>query len=265
MAEEREIETSRRELLGARIIAGLSAGEFAVAFQPVVHAQTGALFGVECLLRWRHPQYGLLLPGAFEFALHDPAVAYEATRFVLDVACQRLRDTLAAGGVAPLVAINIQPAQLLDDSLVQMIDEFTRRHDVPASRLELELVENEETLTLVSTREFTAPLRSLGVQLALDDFGTGYSSLATLAGAQVDAVKLAREFLHHGPLRDDSRTACVMRSVIDMLGRLGLRTVVEGVESAEQMAWLATLPGLYVQGYYIGKPIYEFPLAHEAG
>jgi EAL domain-containing protein (putative c-di-GMP-specific phosphodiesterase class I) len=263
VVEERDIETSRRASLGARIIDGVRAGEFAVAFQPVVHAQTGALFGVECLLRWHHPQYGLLLPGAFESALHEPVVAHETARFVLDVACQRLRDTLAAGGVAPLVAINIQPAQLLDDSLVQMIDEFTRRHDVPASRIELELVENEEALALVATYEFTAPLRSRGVQLALDDFGTGYSSLATLAGARVDTVKLAREFLRDGAWHADSRTACVMRAVIDMLERLGLRAVVEGVESAEQLAWLARLPAVYAQGYFIGKPSYDFPRTHE--
>jgi EAL domain-containing protein (putative c-di-GMP-specific phosphodiesterase class I) len=263
VAEKYDTEAWKDALLGARIIAGLHAGEFAVAFQPVVHAQTGALFGVECLLRWQHPQYGLLLPGAFEPALHEPAVAHEAARFVLDVACHRLRDTLRAGGALPLVAINIQPSQLLDDSLVHMIEEFTRRDGVPASRIELELVENEETLPLVATREFTAPLRSLGVQLALDDFGTGYSSLATLAVAQVDAVKLAREFFREGTPLADSRAADVIHSVIDLLGRLGMRTVVEGVESAEQMAWLATLPTVYAQGYYIGKPEYEFPAAHE--
>lgn len=265
MAEEKDSEAQKRAEFGARIIAGLRAGEFWVAFQPVVHAQTRALFGVECLLRWQHPQYGLLLPGAFESALHDPAVAHDATRFVLDVACQRLRDTLRAGGALPLVAINVQPCQLLDNSLVQMIEELTRRDGVPASRIELELVENEETLPLVATREFTAPLRSLGVQLALDDFGTGHSSLAMLAGAQVDAVKLAREFLCHGPLRADSRSACVVRGVIDMLERLGMRTVVEGVESAEQMAWLAALPRVYAQGYYVGKPVHEFPAPHEVG
>ncbi len=185
---------------------------------------------------------------------------------MLDVACQRLRDTLRTGGALPLVAINVQPCQLLDDSLVRTIDELTRRDGVPASRIELELVENEETLAVVATREFTAPLRSLGVQLALDDFGTGYSSLATLAGARVDAVKLAREFFRHGSLQADSRAACVIRGVIDIVERLGMRVVVEGVESAAQLAWLAalpTLPTIYAQGHYVGKPIYEFPAAHE--
>jgi EAL domain-containing protein (putative c-di-GMP-specific phosphodiesterase class I) len=265
VAEKEESAAQQCAALGARVIAGLRAGEFAVAFQPVVHAQTRALFGVECLLRWRHPQYGLLLPGAFESALHDPAVAHEATRFVLDIACQRLRETARAGGALPLVAINIQPSQLLDDSLVRLIEEFTRRDGVPASRIELELLENEETLPLVATREFTAPLRSLGVQLALDDFGTGYSSLAMLAGAQVDAVKLAREFFRSGPLRAESRSTCVIRAVIDMIERLGMRAVVEGVENAEQMAWLAALPTVYAQGYYIGKPVYEFPAAPGGG
>ncbi|WP_168991501.1 EAL domain-containing protein [Paraburkholderia sp. UYCP14C] len=263
MGEEKVIDACKRASLGARIIAGLHAGEFTVAFQPVVHVQTRALSGVECLLRWRHPQYGLLLPGAFESALHDPAVAHEATRFVLDVAFQRLRDRLRAGGAPPLVAIKVQPCQLLDDSLVRTIDELTRRDGVLASRTELELVENEETLAVVATREFTAPLRSLGVQLALDDFGTGYSSLATLAGARVDAVKLAREFFRLGPQHADSRAACVIRGVIDIVERLGMRAVVQGVENAAQMAWLATLPTVYAQGHYVGKAMYEYPATHE--
>jgi EAL domain-containing protein (putative c-di-GMP-specific phosphodiesterase class I) len=249
------------------MIEGLRAGEFAVAFQPIVHAQTRVLNAVECLLRWQHPEYGLLLPGAFEPALHDPAVAHEAARFVLDVACRGLRNKPHAVDAPPLVAINIQASQLLDDRLAALVAEVTGRYGVPASSFELEIVENEETLCLVATREFTAPLRAMGVRLALDDFGTGYSSLAALAGAHVDTVKLAREFLRHGSLRADSRTdscidsrtASVLRSVIEMVDRLGMRTVVEGVESDEQMAWLAALPTVYAQGYALGKPQYDFP------
>jgi EAL domain-containing protein (putative c-di-GMP-specific phosphodiesterase class I) len=178
-------------------------------------------------------------------------------RLVLDVACRELRMQRDAGHeVLPLVAINVQPSQLLDDRIPAEIDEATRRYGVHPSSLELELVESEETLKLVVTREFTSPLRSMGVRLALDDFGTGYSSLAALAAANVDSVKLAREFLSS---RAPDRAAKVLERMFDLLGELQLRVVVEGVERGEQLDWLAAYPAVYAQGYFIGRPGYEFP------
>ncbi|MGH8779744.1 MAG: EAL domain-containing protein [Paraburkholderia sp.] len=242
-----------------QVHAGLEAGEFRVAFQPIVHAQSRELDSVECLLRWQHPHYGLLFPGAFERALRDHAVAHRMSRLVLDVACRELRAQRDAGHDIPRVAINVQPSQLLDDRLITEIDRAARRYDVQPSSLELELLESEETLALVATREFTSPIRAMGVRLALDDFGTGYSSLAVLASAHVDSVKLAREFLCCQSSCEPGRTARVMRGVFGMLADLQLRTVVEGVESGEQLDWLAMHPAVYAQGYFVGRPGDGFP------
>lgn len=242
-----------------QVHAGLDAGQFRVAFQPIVHARSRRLDSVECLLRWQHPRYGLLLPGAFERALDDTGVAHRVSRLVLDVACRALREQRDAGHDAPFVAINVQPSQLLDDRLKTSIDDITRRYNVDPSAFELELVESEATLKLVVTREFTAPLKALGVRLALDDFGTGYSSLAALALANVDSVKLARDFLRARSNREPARTVSVMQSAFDLFDKLQLRTVVEGVENAEQIDWLATHPNVYAQGYFIGRPGYQFP------
>ncbi|WP_166653526.1 EAL domain-containing protein [Paraburkholderia flava] len=238
---------------------GLDHGQFHVAFQPIVHAQSGALDSVECLLRWQHPHYGLLFPGAFERALSDRSVAHRMSALVLDVACRELRAQRDAGQEIPSVAINVLPSQLLDDRLRTEIDGVTRRYNIQPSSLELELVESEETLALVVTREFTAPIRDMGVRLALDDFGTGYSSLAVLASAHVDSVKLAREFLLGQSSGDPGRTARVMRGAFAMLEDFQLRTVVEGVETGEQLDWLASHTAVYAQGYFVGRPDYVFP------
>jgi EAL domain-containing protein (putative c-di-GMP-specific phosphodiesterase class I) len=258
-AQTAEVAERRDAELVDEVHLGLEHGQFHVAFQPIVHAQSGALDSVECLVRWQHPHYGLLFPGTFERALSDPSVAHRMSALVLDVACRALCTQREAGQETPSVAINVLPSQLLDDRLRTEIDRVTRRYDIPPASLELELVESEETLALVVTREFTAPIRDMGVRLSLDDFGTGYSSLAVLAAAHVDSVKLAREFLLGQSPLDAGRTARVMRSAFEMLADLQLRTVVEGVESGEQLDWLATHPTVYAQGYFVGRPGYVFP------
>jgi EAL domain-containing protein (putative c-di-GMP-specific phosphodiesterase class I) len=251
-----ESESVRVDAYG-RVRDGLIAGEFSVAFQPIIHAQTWAVDTVECLLRWRHPQYGLLLPGAFDYAFESHEVAHEVTRFVLDTACRAISEQTRADCAPPFFAINIQPSQLLDDQLKDLIHEITGRYGIDPSILELELVESEEVLKLVVMQEFTAPLRSMGVKLSLDDFGTGYSSLATLALAHVDSVKLAREFLQSGALHPLSRTAWVVQTIIELVDKLELKMVVEGVETKEQLAWLEKYPKVYAQGYYVGRPVFD--------
>lgn len=235
------------------VCAGIEAKEFRVAFQPVVHAFTGRLSGVECLIRWQHPDYGLLLPGSFLDAFHDQRVARETSYLVLESACQQLADWQRAGGVAPSrIMINVQPMQLVDDSLSEQIMTITKSYDVDPSLFELELVETDDVSKVLVRHEFTRSLRRLGVRIALDDFGTGYTSLTVLDRLEVDTVKLARDFLPGIP---GSPLACtVLEAILDLFSRLGIGSVVEGVETAEQMAWLARRQDVYVQGYYIGRP-----------
>jgi EAL domain-containing protein (putative c-di-GMP-specific phosphodiesterase class I) len=244
--------TSREETLAQRIRRGLKAGEFGVAFQPVVHAQTFRLLNVECLLRWQHPEYGLLLPECFVSAFDDTQTSREVTEFMLESVCRQLGEMRRAGETLPATTINIQPSQLLDDTLTAAIRDTTRRHDVDPSLLELELVATEDASTLLSTQEFTRTLRQLGVRIALNDFGSGYSPLAMLGVAQIDTVKLARGFMTHVPV--SARDCVVMTGLLDLLDKLDMRVVVEGVESEAQLRWLRQRPGVYVQGYHVARP-----------
>jgi EAL domain-containing protein (putative c-di-GMP-specific phosphodiesterase class I) len=244
--------TSRDETLGLRIRKGLKAGEFGVAFQPVVHAQTLKLLNVECLLRWQHPEYGLLLPECFVSAFEDGKTAREVTEFMLESVCLQLSEMRRAGESLPAAAINIQPSQLLDETFVATIRDTTRRHGVDPLLLELELVATEDASTLLSTQEFTRSLRQLGVRIALNDFGSGYSPLAMLGVAQIDTVKLARGFMARVPA--SARDCVVMTGLLDLLDKLDMRVVVEGVESEAQLRWLRQRPKVYVQGYHVARP-----------
>ncbi len=243
-----------------RVMKGLKADEFRVAFQPIVHAQTGTLSGVECLLRWSHPDYGVLLPGSFRHAFDNVDVARETSYFVLESVCQQLANLRKSGIDAPAhVAINIQPSQLVDDALSEKIKAITDKHAVDPCLLELELIETEDVAKILAVHEFTRSLRRLGVRLAIDDFGTGFSSLTTLDRMHIDTVKLTREFLQGIPA---SPLACtVVSTILDLFARLGIAAVAEGVETREQLRWLAQRPEILVQGYYIAPPRATLPEA----
>jgi EAL domain-containing protein (putative c-di-GMP-specific phosphodiesterase class I) len=126
------------ETLAQRIRKGLRAGEFGLAFQPIVHAQSLRLLNVECLLRWQHPQYGLLLPQSFRSAIEDTMTAREVSEFTLESVCQQLAAMKRTGQAPPAASINIQPAQSLDDTLSAAVLDATRRHDIDPALLEFE-------------------------------------------------------------------------------------------------------------------------------
>jgi EAL domain-containing protein (putative c-di-GMP-specific phosphodiesterase class I) len=238
--------------LAVRVCKALRSGEFRVAYQPIANARTSEIITVECLLRWQHPEYGLLLPCNFFEAFQDTQVARQSTWFVLETVCRELAECRQLGLPMPKVAINIQPSQLVDDDLPLKIESTASQRNIDPSLIQLEIVESEESAALLSTSEFTQPLKQLGVGLALDDFGTGYSSLSTLHTQQVNSVKLAGQFIRHLP--DDRRSKIVVDAILEMAGELGLSVVVEGVERKEQLLWLAAHPDVLVQGNYICSP-----------
>jgi EAL domain-containing protein (putative c-di-GMP-specific phosphodiesterase class I) len=185
-------------------------------------------------------------------AFDDPQTARAASEFMLEAVCLQLGEMRRAGLVLPPVTVNIQPAQLLDETLCDTIRDATRRNGIDPLLLELELVATEDAATLLSTREFTRSLRQLGVRLALNDFGSGYSPLSLLGSAHIDTVKLARSFMARVPFAP--RDCVVMTGLLDLLERLKMRAVVEGVESEAQLRWLRQRPEVYVQGYHVARP-----------
>jgi EAL domain-containing protein (putative c-di-GMP-specific phosphodiesterase class I) len=252
-ADESSVSTRAATDLERRVSEGLGAGEFHLAFQGIYHVSTGGLSRVEALIRWMHPEYGLLLPEAFLIVLKNPQVALDLTYFVVDSACRELGRALREGHAVCPVAVNVPPSVAAYACFAVDIARIARSHGVPLDLLEIELAETEEAAKILATKSLTKPLRTAGISLAIDDFGTGYSSLALLSALDVDTVKLARELLGAAPAC--RRASTVVSGILSLLEGLDVFIVVEGVETAAQAQWLAQWPNVLAQGFFFSRPM----------
>ncbi|AMV42563.1 diguanylate phosphodiesterase [Paraburkholderia caribensis] len=242
--------------LEQRVSEGLLAGEFRLAFQGIYDVQTGKLARVEALIRWMHPDYGMLLPDAFLVALDHPLVALQLTYHVIDGACRALAHAQRQGQRVCPIAVNVPPRVVADEHFPATVMQIARLHGVEPDLLELELVETEDSTRLLAAPPLTKPLREAGMRLAIDDFGTGYSSLALLSAIDVDTVKVAREMLDGVP--DNPRASAVASGVLSMLERLNVAVVVEGVETRALARWLAQWPKVLAQGFFYARPTFDY-------
>jgi EAL domain-containing protein (putative c-di-GMP-specific phosphodiesterase class I) len=242
--------------LEQRVSEGLLAGEFRLAFQGIYDVQTGKLARVEALIRWMHPDYGMLLPDAFLVALDHPLVALQLTYHVIDGACRAVAHAQRQGQQVCPIAVNVPPRVVADEHFPSTVMQIARLHGVEPELLELELVETEDSTRLLAAPPLTKPLREAGMRLAIDDFGTGYSSLALLSTIDVDTVKVAREMLDGVP--DCPRASAVASGVLSMLEKLNVAVVVEGVETRALARWLAQWPKVLAQGFFYARPTFEY-------
>ncbi|HTJ93174.1 MAG TPA: EAL domain-containing protein [Pararobbsia sp.] len=241
----------QRDALAARVLRGLLDDEFALAFQGIYDAK-GALRSVEALVRWIHPDHGLLAPSAFLVTMEHPLVARELTDFVIARACEYLGERQRAGRAVCSVAVNVPPSVAAAPSFAAHLRRVFDQSGADPSLIEIELSESEDATLFLASPAKTRALRNTGIKLALDDFGTGYSSLSTLSIMDFDTVKIARELLVAVP--ESPRACAVMAGVLNMLEQMAVRIVVEGVETRAQARWLAQWPNVFVQGYLWGKP-----------
>jgi EAL domain-containing protein (putative c-di-GMP-specific phosphodiesterase class I) len=235
----------------ARIREGIRNGEFCLAWQPIVDVRQGMAVGAEALLRWQHPKHGLLLPGAFESSLHDPDVAWDVTTFAIDQIAANVAS-LSASGRQRFVSFNVYPSQLRDGRLKQLVEtRYLARGGAP-NALMIELLESEPHVACDELVANVKALRALGLTVAIDDLGSGAWKLTDLQRLEVDVVKLASELLCEIPSSDAAMK--VLAGTLRILDALGTQAIVEGVETDEQAAWVATVPRLWAQGYAFSRP-----------
>ncbi len=235
---------------------GLAQGEFEVHYQPVFDLQSGALVGAEALVRWLHPELGMIAPGHFIGAAEKSGLIVELGEQVLESACARMAHWNAqrrAGGMAPLViAVNLSPVQLRRGSLADVVQAVLQRTGLPAACLELEITES----TLVEDNErflvSLQRLRALGVSIAIDDFGTGYSNLAYLQRFAVNKLKIDQSFVKAMVLGLQQRA--IVTAIIQMAQSLRLQVHAEGIEDVNARDALLILGCDLGQGYYFARP-----------
>lgn len=221
-------------------------------YQPIIEVQTGELQGVEALVRWRHPTLGLLYPDAFIHAAEENGTIVFIGAAVLDQSCAQLAAWQRAGVACPNVAVNVSARQLRDPGLVSSVRDALRRHGIRPGQLTIEITESimlrEGEVAIDRIRQ----LKALGIRIAVDDFGTGYSSLDYLRRLPVDVLKIDRTFTNE--IDDDDTTVVLIDLMTQLAHALGLRTVVEGIETPGQMDAVKLLSCDEGQGYLIARP-----------
>jgi diguanylate cyclase (GGDEF)-like protein/PAS domain S-box-containing protein len=232
----------------------LDEGEFRVVYQPEVNLRTGQIAGVEALVRWHHPERGLVPPMEFIPLAEQTGLIAGIGAYVLDTALAQAASwgTSRHDGTPLAVWVNLSARQLSDAALVDLVAELLRKHAVPPSQLGLEITETALLQDAEGAVTALASLRELGVRLAVDDFGTGYSSLSYLKRLPVDAVKIDRSFVDG--LAVDGDDSAIVAAVTGMARALRLTTIAEGVENLDQLRALRRLGCDMAQGYFFTTP-----------
>jgi diguanylate cyclase len=221
-------------------------------YQPIIDAQTSKVLGAEALVRWQHPEHGLLPPGEFIPLAERTGLITPLTHYVLKAALQQCRQWCQAGHELA-VAVNVSARRLLDLSFPDEVAGLLATWEVPARQLVVEITESTIMADPTHALEVLGRLDKMGVQVAIDDFGTGYSSLAHLKHLPVHELKIDRSFVSQ--MTSSASDAVIVRTTIDLGRNLGLRVVAEGVEDAITWQELDALGCNAIQGYYVSRPI----------
>jgi diguanylate cyclase (GGDEF)-like protein len=251
--ESQRDEHSRTRLaLAGELRRAISDGELVVHYQPKADLQRGEVISVEALVRWQHPDLGLLPPGEFVPMAEQTGQIRALTLYVLDAAAAQAREWEETG-LDLKVAVNLAMANLIDSQLPDDVAVLLAKHRLAPSLLILEITENVVMADPARTLAILERLRSLGVGLSLDDFGTGHSSLAYLRQLQVDELKIDRSFVTD--MVRDGQNAAIVRSTIDLAHAVGIRIVAEGVEDADTMFELKAMGADEMQGFYLSPAV----------
>ncbi len=247
------LQSHNRLDLESQLRTALENDEFVLHFQPKVELQTNKIMGMECLIRWNHPDRGFLTPDEFIPVAEQTGIIIEIGDWVIREACRAASIASRIAGYPVNTAINVSPRQFRQHSLISTISDCIEEYDLNPSQLEFETTETTLMLDLDAAGDTLLRLHQLGVQLAIDDFGTGYSSLQHLRRFPFDIVKIDRSFVMDIP--DNKDDMAITSAVIAMSHSLNLKVVAEGIETREQLDYLLANGCEFGQGYYFSKAI----------
>ena len=228
----------------------MDAGEFSLAYQPLVDAKTSQILSFEALLRWHNPELGQIPPTKFIPIAEETGMLGRIGEWVLRCACKEA----ASWPENISIAVNVSPRQLRDPGFIVTLVSALTQAGLAPERLELEVTETVFLELTNATQKILHQIQSLGVKLAMDDFGTGYSSLGYLRRAEFDTLKIDRSFVSSISAGDPESTA-IIRAVVALAGSLGMKTVAEGVSTEEQLQLVRSLGCDKIQGYIFSRPV----------
>lgn len=237
----------------AALHTALAEGQFLVYYQPQVELARHRISGAEALIRWRHPERGLISPLEFIPLAEELGLIVPIGEWVLDSVCAQIADWIARFGWSPSVSVNISARQLQMQDFGERVEAIMARHRIPPQLLELELTEHSLLQQHQRAMQLLSGLKQQGVRLVLDDFGTGYSNLMTLSSMPFDMLKVDRSFV--SGLQESEQSRALVNMIITLARQLQLKVVAEGVETPSQQSLLAGLGCEFVQGYLHSPPL----------
>ncbi|WP_440997072.1 sensor domain-containing protein [Arhodomonas sp. SL1] len=249
---ELQASVQRRVQLEEALKVAVDQQQLELWYQPQVTLGDGQIFGAEALVRWRHPEWGVLSPAEFIPLAEETGLIVPLGDWVLDEAVRQCAEWIEAGYPVSRVSVNVAPAQLQAAGFPGQVMATLARHALNPERLELEITEQGFLADIEHARENLARLADAGTRLAIDDFGTGYSSLAYLKQLPVNTLKIDKTFIDGLP--DDDNDRSIVSAIIAVARALDLAILPEGVETAEQAEWLAENGITQAQGFYYGRP-----------
>jgi EAL domain-containing protein (putative c-di-GMP-specific phosphodiesterase class I) len=251
--EEMNSEAIDQITLHAGLRRALEEKQFVLHYQPQIDMGSGALIGAEALIRWEHPELGMIPPGRFIPIAEETGLIIEIGDWVLHEACREAARWRRAGMFEPVVAVNLSALQFKRGNIESSVLHALQESGIEPDMLELELTESiliQDTENVLATVQ---RLKLMGVKLSIDDFGTGYSSLSYLKRFKVDKLKIDQSFVRD--LANNADDAAIVRAVIQMARSLGLQTIAEGVENERALELLRLYHCDEAQGYFISRPI----------
>jgi diguanylate cyclase (GGDEF)-like protein len=238
-----------RQALDLDLRKSLLNDEFVVHYQPLVNLESEQISSFEALVRWYHPERGMIPPADFIPFAEETGLIVPIGEWVLRQACKEAAGWPSAIGVA----VNLSPVQFRELNLCQTVSDALAQAGLSAERLELEITESMLLHDQASTLETVHQLRALGVRIAMDDFGTGHSSLSALRNLPFDKIKIDRCFVHELLSKHDSRA--IIQAVVQLASSLGIKTTAEGVETQGELDYLKRVGCTEAQGYFLSKPV----------
>jgi len=253
VVERLELESNLRQ--------ALEGNELFLVYQPQMELSTGNLIGLEALLRWRHPEMGMVAPDRFIRVAENSGLIIPIGEWVLRTACLQAKRWQDDGTTAVPVAVNVSAVQFRQEGFRDVVERVLRETGLAPHYLELELTESVLLTNADVMLSVLRDLRAMGVRLDIDDFGTGYSSLSYLRQFPVSKLKIDRSFVQH--VAENPDDAAITGAIISMARSLNLKVIAEGVETEEQMAFLRAHQCDEIQGYYFSKPLEADVLARQ--
>ncbi len=243
----------KRVNLGNELRQAIEKNEFETYYQPFTNLNEKRVSGFEALIRWNHPDKGIILPDEFIPVAEETGLIFLITRKMLDMVCKQIKSWLDLGLEDIKVAVNCSARDFNEQNMQEIMQETAKKYNVGFNQLELELTEGSIMDDVEKTIENMQKLTDMGLNISIDDFGTGYSSFSYIKRFAIDKLKIDREFIKDTPEDDDD--VAIVEAIIAMAHRLKLKVVAEGVETAEQLEFLKKAKCDVIQGYLLGEPM----------